>query len=136
MLVASAPLVACVAPPDDLETQRGAAVDICATAPEGALCDDKNVCTLFDVCKAGVCKGSASPNGTYIEVSDIDDVERRLGDPLSTSAGDLDPTSSSRSWSTIATVFRAPSWPAGTASPVSPSSLFFGGTAWTSANNR
>ena len=39
LLVASAPLVACVAPPDDVETKEGAAVDICATAPEGALCD-------------------------------------------------------------------------------------------------
>src|SRR5260221_4257704 len=54
----------CVAPPDELETKQGAALDICATAPEGALCDDKNVCTVFDVCKAGVCKGSAAPDGT------------------------------------------------------------------------
>jgi pentapeptide MXKDX repeat protein len=59
----SAPLAACVQPPDDVETKQGAAVDICATAPEGALCDDKNVCTIFDVCKAGLCKGSAAPNG-------------------------------------------------------------------------
>jgi MYXO-CTERM domain-containing protein len=55
---------ACVAPPDGIELQRGAALDICATAPEGALCDDKNVCTVFDVCKAGICKGSAAPDGT------------------------------------------------------------------------
>src|SRR5271169_5470107 len=45
--------VGCDAPPeDDVDAQRGAVLDICATAPEGALCDDKNVCTVFDVCKA------------------------------------------------------------------------------------
>jgi MYXO-CTERM domain-containing protein len=55
--------VACVAPPDGVGLQA-ATLDICATAPEGALCDDKNVCTIFDVCKAGICKGSAAPNGT------------------------------------------------------------------------
>ena len=60
--------VSCVAPSgassDGVELQQGAALDVCATAPEGALCDDKNVCTVFDVCKAGVCKGSAAPDGT------------------------------------------------------------------------
>jgi MYXO-CTERM domain-containing protein len=55
---------ACVVPPDSALLQQGAALDICATVPEGALCDDKNVCTVFDVCKAGVCKGSAVPDGT------------------------------------------------------------------------
>jgi hypothetical protein len=55
---------ACVSPPDDVDGARGAILDICATAPEGALCDDKNVCTILDVCKAGVCKGSAAPDGT------------------------------------------------------------------------
>ena len=55
---------ACVAAPDDVGAQQGAVLDICATAPEGALCDDNNVCTVFDVCKSGVCKGSAAPNGT------------------------------------------------------------------------
>jgi hypothetical protein len=69
--LARAPLVAallcasaCVAAPDDIGAQQGAVLDICATAPEGALCDDNNVCTVFDVCKSGVCKGSAAPNGT------------------------------------------------------------------------
>jgi MYXO-CTERM domain-containing protein len=55
---------ACVQPPEEVDVTTGEALDICATAPEGALCDDKNVCTIFDVCKAGVCKGSAAPNGT------------------------------------------------------------------------
>ncbi|HEX4406172.1 MAG TPA: hypothetical protein VH560_15145 [Polyangia bacterium] len=55
---------ACVGPPDQIGEQQGAVLDICATAPEGALCDDKNVCTVFDVCKSGVCKGAAAPNGT------------------------------------------------------------------------
>src|SRR5580704_10374360 len=55
---------ACVAPPADVVAKTGEVLDICATAPEGALCDDKNVCTVFDVCKSGVCKGSAAPNGT------------------------------------------------------------------------
>ena len=55
---------ACVAPPPDVVAKTGEVLDICATAPEGALCDDKNVCTVFDVCKSGVCKGSAAPNGT------------------------------------------------------------------------
>jgi MYXO-CTERM domain-containing protein len=66
VLAAATPavLAACVAPPDGVEAKQGAAVDVCASAPEGALCDDKNVCTIFDVCKAGVCKGSAAPNGT------------------------------------------------------------------------
>jgi MYXO-CTERM domain-containing protein len=57
---------ACIAPSDapaDSEGARGAVLDVCATAPEGALCDDGNVCTIFDVCKAGVCRGSAAPNG-------------------------------------------------------------------------
>jgi hypothetical protein len=69
--LARAPLVAallcasaCVAAPDDIGAQQAAVLDICATAPEGALCDDNNVCTVFDVCKSGVCKGSAAPNGT------------------------------------------------------------------------
>jgi MYXO-CTERM domain-containing protein len=54
---------ACVAPPEGAGLQASA-LDICSSAPEGALCDDKNVCTIFDVCKAGICKGSAAPNGT------------------------------------------------------------------------
>jgi MYXO-CTERM domain-containing protein len=58
-------VTACVSPPGDaLGKQTGAILDICATAPEGALCDDKNVCTIFDVCVAGICKGSAAPDGT------------------------------------------------------------------------
>jgi MYXO-CTERM domain-containing protein len=54
----------CVRPPGALEGQQGAVLDVCAIAAEGALCDDKNVCTVFDVCKAGVCTGSPAPNGT------------------------------------------------------------------------
>ena len=54
----------CVAPPDENALKQGAVLDVCATAPEGALCDDGNVCTVFDVCKAGVCMGSAAPDGT------------------------------------------------------------------------
>jgi hypothetical protein len=64
LAIAAACASACVGPPDEIGKQQGAVLDICATAPEGALCDDKNVCTVFDVCKSGVCKGSAAPNGT------------------------------------------------------------------------
>jgi hypothetical protein len=64
LAVAAVCASACVAPPDEIGKQQGAVLDICATAPEGALCDDKNVCTVFDVCKSGVCKGTAAPNGT------------------------------------------------------------------------
>jgi MYXO-CTERM domain-containing protein len=64
LAVAAVCASACVAPPDEIGKQQGAVLDICATAPEGALCDDKNVCTVFDVCKSGVCKGSSAPNGT------------------------------------------------------------------------
>jgi hypothetical protein len=56
--------VSCVAPPDDSARVQGAVLDVCATAPEGALCDDGNPCTLLDVCKAGVCQGSPAPDGT------------------------------------------------------------------------
>ena len=54
----------CVAPSDETALKQGAVLDVCATAPEGALCDDGNICTVFDVCKAGVCMGSAAPDGT------------------------------------------------------------------------
>jgi hypothetical protein len=64
LVVAAVCASACVAPPGGIGAQQGAVLDICATAPEGALCDDKNVCTIFDVCKSGICKGSAAPNGT------------------------------------------------------------------------
>src|SRR3954447_2256981 len=56
---------ACVGPPPDgVEERQGAALDICTTVPEGALCDDGNVCTIFDKCTGGICKGSLAPDGT------------------------------------------------------------------------
>ncbi len=90
---------ACVGPPDEIGKQQGAVLDICATAPEGALCDDKNVCTVFDVCKSGVCKGSAAPNGTLCtdgNVCTVNDSCRAgtcMGDPVpdTTACTDGDP---------------------------------------------
>jgi MYXO-CTERM domain-containing protein len=64
-LVLLAPaLPACLGPePDDSESQRGAVLDVCATSPEGALCDDRNVCTTGDKCVSGVCTGVPAPAG-------------------------------------------------------------------------
>src|SRR5437763_506643 len=39
-------------------------LDVCATAPEGALCDDGNVCTYLDKCVSGTCVGLQAPDGT------------------------------------------------------------------------
>ncbi|HSZ83697.1 MAG TPA: hypothetical protein VLA14_15535 [Polyangia bacterium] len=99
LVVAAICASACVGPPGEISTQQGAVLDICATAPEGALCDDKNVCTIFDVCKSGVCKGSAAPNGTLCtdgNVCTANDSCRAgacVGDPVpdSTACTDGDP---------------------------------------------
>jgi hypothetical protein len=64
-LAVAGALAGCVSQPgDEVAGKQGEVIDVCASAPEGALCDDGNICTIFDVCKAGMCKGSMAPNGT------------------------------------------------------------------------
>src|SRR6476646_3547555 len=56
---------ACVRRPSDGDTaSKSAALDICASSPDGALCNDGNACTQGDHCAAGVCTGTVAPDGT------------------------------------------------------------------------
>jgi hypothetical protein len=65
-LLLLAPLAACIASPPSgaVGSSTSAVLDVCATASEGALCDDGNVCTVLDKCTSGLCKGSVAVDGT------------------------------------------------------------------------
>lgn len=64
-LLLSVVATGCVAPPPGtVDPTTGAVLDICASAPDGALCEDDNACTTADTCMGGLCIGVPAPDGT------------------------------------------------------------------------
>lgn len=58
-------LLACDRRPAPLpERKTGAAVDGCNGVADGALCNDRNACTLNDHCMGGLCVGTVAPDGS------------------------------------------------------------------------